>query len=121
MSIIMVVDDNTSIRKAISFVLKKDSFEIIEAINGQDAVDKAQNMMPDLIVMDFKMPTLNGWDAAKKLKSIESTKDIPIVGYTAYASGQHIEEGLKAGCAEIIKKPIDLEDLKKIIKKYLKN
>lgn len=118
---ILIADDNTSIRKSLEFVLKRSNFEIAEAVNGQEAVDVTKTFLPDLIIMDFKMPILNGWEAAKIIKSFDDLKHIPIIGYTGYASKEHILEGMKAGCNEIIKKPIDLESMKKKVSSYLDN
>lgn len=116
---ILIVDDNLSIRKALKFVFSKDNFEIIEAINGQDGLEKAKTFLPDLIIMDFKMPILNGWEAARQIKQLDRLNEVPIVGYTAYASKEHIVAGIEAGCNEIIKKPIDLETMKKKVQAYL--
>ncbi|HAR61921.1 MAG: response regulator [Candidatus Margulisiibacteriota bacterium] len=116
---ILIADDNTSIRKSLEFILKRSNYAIIEAVNGQEALEKTKSDLPDLIIMDFKMPILNGWEAAKLIKSIDSLKGIPIIGYTGYASKEHIMEGMNAGCNEIIKKPIDLESMKKKVAAYL--
>ena len=84
---ILIVDDNPTVRKAVKSVLEaQPGFEVCgEAANGQEAVDKAQQLSPDLIIMDLSMPVMNGLEAARALR--ELMPDVPIVMFSVHRSG----------------------------------
>ena len=116
---ILIVDDNVSVRRSLSFIFDRNLYEIFEAKNGADAVKKAKENHPDLIIMDFKMPVLNGWEATKQIKQLPELKTLPVLGYTAYANDAHVASGLAAGCNEILMKPIDINAILEKVKEYL--
>ncbi len=115
---ILIVDDEQTIRWILKMALEVKHFKIIEASTGREGVEMARENRPDMIIMDYKMPDLNGWEAAKKIR--EFLPDVPIIGHTGYANDQNVEDGFKAGCNEILKKPVDLDEWENTLNSYLR-
>ena len=114
---ILIVDDESTIRWILKMALEVADINIYEASSGEEGISMARQIKPDLVIMDYKMPDINGWQAAARIKEI--SKDIIIIGHTGYASEQNMQEGYRSGCAEILRKPVDLEEWEKTITKYL--
>src|SRR5687767_5907017 len=107
---ILVVEDLEDIRKMKKIMVELYGYEVIEARDGSEAVWKAREHRPSLVLMDLAMPLMNGAEAARAIKSSESCSNIPIIAVTAYQNmGQ---EALDAGCARVIHKPVDFLKLK---------
>ncbi|MCG6916398.1 MAG: response regulator, partial [Deltaproteobacteria bacterium] len=81
---ILVVDDEKEIRDLLCIYLKEDGYEVISAANGQEAISLAQAELPQVILMDVKMPGIDGVETCKRLKEAERTKSIPVIMVTAY-------------------------------------
>jgi DNA-binding NarL/FixJ family response regulator len=100
---ILIADDNDTLRHALSQTLAHDSFEVCgEAHDGQDAIDKAQQLRPDLIILDISMPVMNGFDAARTLK--QRFPSVPIILYTLHKDRFIEEEARAAGAAAVVSK-----------------
>ena len=108
---ILLVEDNELNRDMLSRRLKRKSFSVVTAENGQEGIDYAQTEKPDIILMDLSLPVVDGWTAAEKLKSNVATKSIPIIALTAHAMKGDRERALKAGCDDYDTKPVDFERL----------
>ncbi|MFN2290833.1 MAG: response regulator transcription factor [Anaerolineae bacterium] len=108
---ILVVEDEPDIRGLITFSLKYAGFAVIEALNGEEALDMAAAEEPDLILLDVRMPKLNGYEVCKILKSQEDTKGIPIVFISARGQEAEIKRGLELGAEEYILKPFAPDEL----------
>jgi CheY-like chemotaxis protein len=91
--------------------LERRGFQVITAVDGESAVQTANAIIPDLILMDMGLPGLNGWDATRKIKANPETKHIPIVALTAHAMHLDRERALEAGCDAFQTKPIELGQL----------
>ncbi len=119
---ILVVEDNEDTREILLYRLKNmGDFEVLLASNGKEALEVATKSRPDLIIMDLKMPVMNGWEATESLRQTEWAKDLPIIALTAQAMEGDEEKALKAGCTDYIPKPImDYSVLKQKIEKHLK-
>ncbi len=118
---ILVADDEPDVLFMTAFSLRTvGGFEVIEARNGLEAVEKAQQEQPDLIVLDIKMPRMNGYEACRRLKEIEELANTPIIFLSAKGQRQEIEEGLNAGAADYILKPFAPEELISKVKKMLR-
>ena len=103
---ILVAEDETDIRELVAYSLVNiGGFEVIKAKNGAEAVDLAQAELPDLILMDVRMPKMTGVEACVKLKTIPETKAIPIVFLSAMGQEQEIQQGIDVGGVEYILKP----------------
>jgi two-component system cell cycle response regulator DivK len=117
---ILVVDDNNDSRELVVKVLKNKGYEMIEAIDGEEALEKAMSEKPDLILLDISIPKLNGYEVTKRLKSLEEVKDIPVVALTAHAMKGDRAKALEAGCEGYISKPINVRDLPAQVKSYMR-
>jgi CheY-like chemotaxis protein len=119
--LVLIADDNADniflIRKLISRAHL--DVEVIEAQTGRDTLTIAIQRRPAVILLDLKMPDMDGYQTASILKATEETRQIPIVAVTAQAMVGDKEKALKAGCDEYISKPIEPEILVRTIQKYL--
>jgi CheY-like chemotaxis protein len=104
---ILVVEDSALNRKLVETVLKPHGYRVVTAENGQAGVDIALREKPDLILMDVMMPVMNGYDAARRIKSNHATARIPIVALTASAMPHERDQAMEAGCDGYVSKPID--------------
>ena len=101
-------------------VLKNRGYDTIEAVDGEDALRKAQEERPGLILMDISLPKMDGYEVIRSLKSQEEYRDIPIVALTAHVMKGDKERAMNAGCIGYIPKPIDIRELPEQIRYYLK-
>lgn len=116
MKLIMVVEDEDSNYELLKNVLAK-RYRLVRAKNGIEAVTMNEDEKPDLILMDIRMPEMNGLDATRIIKEVNSTT--PIIALSAYAFDTNIMEAKAAGCDEFMTKPIQIKDLTDMISKYL--
>lgn len=119
MAKILLVEDNDMNRDMLSRRLERKGFEVSVAVDGNQAITIALSEIPDLIIMDMSLPVLDGWEATRKLKSTEDTKDIPIVGLSAHAMAGDREKGLSVGCDDYDTKPVEFNRLMRKINALL--
>lgn len=119
MAKILVAEDERDIRDLIEFTLKFGGYEVLTVPNGQAAVDQVANIMPDLIVLDIRMPKLNGYEACRAIKAIPEVANIPIVFLSAYGQDAEVESGFEAGAFEYIVKPFAPDQLTQRIQEIL--
>ena len=115
-STILVVDDFEDARLLLRTWLEKKGFRVIEAENGNEAVAKAEDERPDLIIMDVKMPGLDGLSATRKIRKLKELGSVPVVAVSAYGAEQYRPEALAAGCNEYVSTPFEPDDLEKLIR-----
>jgi CheY-like chemotaxis protein len=120
MPTILVAEDEKDIRELIAFTLRFGGFEVEEAANGIEAVEKARKLHPDLIILDVRMPKKTGYEACQELKEADETKDIPIVFLSAKGQKAEIKEGMKLGAVDYIIKPFEAELLPEQMAEILK-
>jgi len=108
---ILLVEDNEMNRDMLSRRLRRKGFEVILATDGAEGVSLARSGMPDIILMDMSLPTMDGWTAAKVLKSEARTQRIPIIALTAHAMHGDRDKALDSGCDEYETKPVNLARL----------
>ena len=108
---VLLVEDNEMNRDMLSRRLKKRGFDVVMAIDGQQGVDLANAETPDIILLDMSLPVMDGWTAARQLKSDASTKDLPIIALTAHAMSGDREKAMEAGCDDYDTKPVDFKRL----------
>jgi len=116
---VLVVDDYPDAREMYAEYLQFSGFDVIEAGNGMEALERAADSAPDIILMDLSLPVMDGWEATRRLKADKSTADIPIVALTGHALAGILEGAKKAGCDAFVTKPCLPEDLVKEIRKVL--
>jgi two-component system cell cycle response regulator DivK len=116
---ILIVEDDPKSLYLARFLLANAGFAIVEATDGQEAVAKAGEEMPDLILMDMQLPIIDGYEATRRIKSNESLAHISIVALTAYAMKGDKEKTQAAGCTGYIEKPVDPPTFVDEVKRYL--
>lgn len=117
---ILVVEDNQDNREMVVKVLKFNGYEVIEAVDGEEGIEKAKTEAPALILLDIYLPKMDGYEVAKRLKGDTGLKDIPVIALTAHAMKGNREQALAAGCDGYISKPIDIRELPKQIEQFLR-
>ncbi|HZK40699.1 MAG TPA: response regulator [Atribacterota bacterium] len=118
---ILIADDEPYILRSLSFVLKKEGFDIETACNGEEALKKAQQFNPKILFLDVMMPKKDGYEVCNKLKSNPETKDIYIIMLTAKGQIIDKEKGLTAGADEYITKPFSPREIVNKVKKIMEN
>ena len=115
---ILIVDD-TEWNRDLLVQLLEEEYNILQAVDGADGVQKTQENEPDLILMDLGMPVMDGWEATRKIKANDALKNIPIIAVTSHAMVGDEIDARKAGCDDYLPKPIDDELLIQKIKKFI--
>ena len=117
---ILIVEDNQDSRELVVKVLKNKGYQMIEAVDGEEALEKTANDKPNIILMDISIPKLDGYEVAKRLKEHKEFKKIPIVALTAHAMRGDREKFISVGFEGYISKPINVHELPNQIRAYLK-
>ncbi len=120
MAKILVAEDERDIRELIAFMLQYAGFDVELCSNGVEAVEKAQRIIPDLILMDVRMPRMTGYQACEALKGNPLTQNIPVIFLSAKGQESEIQEGLEAGAVEYILKPFTPDELTAQVNKVLR-
>lgn len=103
--LVLVVDDFQDNREMFAEFLSLSGYRVAEAATGREALDRAFELLPDIILMDLSLPELDGWEATRELKGDPRTKHIPIVALTGHALADHSREAKDAGCDAFLTKP----------------
>jgi DNA-binding response OmpR family regulator len=120
MAKILIAEDERDIRELITFTLTFAGHEITQATNGAEAVELAQTVLPDLIMLDVRMPRMTGYEACRAIKQIDSIKDIPVVFLSAKGQDDEVSDGLDSGAIDYIMKPFSPTELADKIGNLLK-
>ena len=115
---VLVVEDHADIRKMMAIYLKMYKYDVIEAADGYEAVEKALQYKPDAVLLDLAMPVLDGVDSDRAMRQSEELADVPIVCITAYRDF-YKDRAKKAGCHEVLTKPIDFSKLDSLLKQHM--
>ena len=120
--LILIAEDERDIRELIVITLQLSGFNVVAVPNGQAAVSKAEEIRPDLILMDVRMPKMTGYEACKALKANRQTSSIPVVFLSAKGQEAEVNTGLEAGAEEYFLKPFApaelIEQVNRILTKY---
>jgi CheY-like chemotaxis protein len=116
---IMVVEDYDDTRMLLKQGLEMLGYSVLEASNGQEAVDIADRERPDLILMDLDLPILDGIAATQQIRQQEHMESVPIVAVTAYPLSYSRVKAFAKGCNEYMPKPIDMSELARVVNRYL--
>src|ERR1700750_2940592 len=109
---ILVVDDYEDLRQITHLALETFGYKVVEAANGEDAVELAQTELPDLILMDLSMPHLDGFGAIHRIRRLLGLRDVPVIAFSAHTAPEVRDDALAAGCCEFLSKPVNLEVLR---------
>lgn len=116
MNTILIAEDTDSNYLLLSIILRN-KYQLLRAFNGEEAIELFKNEKPDLILMDIRMPVMDGLEATREIR--KSDKDIPIIALTANAFDSDRQKSQEAGCTDYMSKPIIAADLKALLAKYL--
>jgi DNA-binding response OmpR family regulator len=111
MARILIAEDEKDIRDLITFLLQFAGHQVIPTVNGEEAYERARIEIPDLILMDVRMPKMNGYEACEKMKADDEIKHIPVVFLSAKGQESEVSAGLDAGAAEYLLKPFSPDQL----------
>jgi CheY-like chemotaxis protein len=116
---VMVVDDFDDIRELICTHLRMLGYDVVEASNGQEAVEIAKATHPELIFMDIQMPVMDGLAATRLLRNMKELSGIAIVAFSAFGSGDNRQRALEAGCSDYVDKVMGTNQLVTIVQRFL--
>ena len=108
---ILLIEDNDMNRDMLSRRLVKRGYEVVIALDGQEGVDQARQVKPDLVLMDMSLPVKDGWVATAELKADPLTRPIPVIGLSAHAMAGDRDRAMESGCDDYDTKPIELDRL----------
>ena len=117
--LVLVVDDVAHGREIFAEYLEFRGFRVATAADGLEALDKAFELLPDIILMDLSLPQLDGWEATKRLKGDDRTRTIPIIALTAHALASAHDKAKAAGCDSVVTKPCVPRDLEAEVRRQL--
>jgi two-component system response regulator len=112
---ILLVEDNPLNRDVLSRRLTRRGYEVVTAVDGEEALLQACAEAPDIVLMDLNMPKLNGWDATKRLKQMPETMHLRVIALSAHALSGDQTKAIAAGCDAYVSKPVDFEHLLSLI------
>jgi two-component system cell cycle response regulator DivK len=115
---VLVVEDDMDNRCIVVKVLAADGYQVVEAIDGVEALERARQELPHLILMDLALPNMDGWEATRQLKMDPATQAIPVVAVTAFAMRGDEEQARAAGCDDYLPKPVRPAAIRDVAKKY---
>jgi DNA-binding response OmpR family regulator len=116
---ILLVDDSATTLMMEQMVLRGQSYQIVTAKNGREAVAAAEREKPDLILLDVVMPEMNGFEACRRIREQDATANVPIIMVTTKGEEQNVETGFESGCSDYITKPINGAELLTKVRGYL--
>jgi CheY-like chemotaxis protein len=116
---ILLVEDSEDNRLMMKRLLEMSGYDVSEAVNGEQAVQKAKNLHPDLILMDLSLPRIDGLAATRLIRAMPPLKRVPIVVVSAHDTSDFHAEALASGCNEYVTKPIDFGQLELLLKKLV--
>jgi CheY-like chemotaxis protein len=117
--LVMLVEDFQDTRQMMRRMLELSGCRVVEAANGQEAIELSQRGNLDLVLMDLNMPVLDGFNATLRIREYERTRDVPVVAVTAYDSAESRAAAGAVGCCDYIVKPLDLEHLSTLLSRLL--
>ena len=116
---VMVVEDFEDNRFMMRRLLEMSGYQVLEAINGEEAVEIAARELPNLILMDLSLPLLDGLAATRRIRQNEELRDVPIIAVSAHDTADFHADALAAGCNDYVTKPIDFEQLETLLSRLL--
>ena len=116
---ILIVEDNNDCRDLLAKFINRSGYDAIEADSGREAISKAIEMHPDLILMDIYLPDIRGDKIIARLKANPDTRDIPVIITTALMERTARNHALHAGAAEILQKPFSITTMREVLDRYL--
>jgi two-component system cell cycle response regulator DivK len=116
---VMVVEDFEDNRFMMRRLLEMSGYRVLEAVNGQEAIEIARRELPQLILMDLSLPQLDGLAATRRIRQYADLREIPIVAVSAHDTADFHADALAAGCNDYVTKPIDFDQLEALLRRLL--
>ena len=116
---VLVVEDFEDNRFMMRRLLEMSGYQVVEAVNGQEAVEAAVRERPDLILMDLSLPMLDGLTATRRIREQDGMRGVPIIAVSAHDTTDFHADAMAAGCNEYVTKPIDFDQLEDLLKRLL--
>jgi two-component system cell cycle response regulator DivK len=116
---VLIVEDSEDNREVLRHIIHYIGYEVLEAVNGQQAVEITKEKHPDLILMDLSMPVLDGYGAARQIRELHPSTKVPIIAVSAHETSDNRAKALAIGFDEYLTKPIDFTQLKNVIFQFL--
>src|SRR3954453_11621799 len=116
---VLVVDDDDVIRQLITVNLELEGFEVVTAVDGQDALDKVKEARPQVVTLDVMMPRVDGWEAAARLRADPETADIKVILLSARAQEADLQRGERIGVDAYLTKPFDPDELIDVVRRLV--
>ena len=116
---VLVADDSDDVRELAALQLRLSGYEVIEAKDGQEAVELAKENCPALIFMDIQMPVMDGLEAARLIRGIRELCAVTIIAFSAFGSGGNRRKAIEAGCDDYVSKVVGVNQLAAITERYL--
>ena len=120
MSKILVIDDEPNVVKLFKYNLEADGYDVITAVNGEDGLEQAKDQVPDLILLDYMLPGMDGIETCKQLKSDRTTRDIPVLMISCRSGTVDSVHAIEAGAVDYVCKPADPADIRAHVKEHLR-
>ena len=118
---ILIVEDNPQNMRLLEILLRSESYTLLKAIDGEEALEVAVSEKPNIIVMDIQLPRISGLEVIRKLRQMPAFNHVPIIALTTYAMKGDREKFIEAGCDAYLSKPISIRELPKMIAEMLQN
>ena len=116
---VLIVEDYEDTRSFMKFLLEANGYQVIEATDGIEALDKFKQENPDIVLMDISLPIVDGLTATKAIRELEeASSQLPIIAITAFGKFYY-KQAMEAGCNELINKPVDFDTIESILNNYL--
>src|SRR6185436_17093084 len=116
---ILIAEDDDDNRIALKLMLKLSKYDVIEACDGQEAIDRIRRDKPDLVLMDISLPVINGLEATRQIRNDAECQNLPIIIISGYENQETLDRVKVCGGTDYISKPIEFDDLKRMIERHL--
>jgi len=117
--VILIADDDEDILQLVSFRLERSGYTVIKARDGQEAIEAARKQVPDLAVLDVRMPKYDGYEVTRALRADEATKRVPVILLTAKVQDGDVQRGFDAGADDYVRKPFSPQELRSRVQAIL--
>lgn len=117
---VLLIEDDEQNRYLFRVVLEKKGFDVVQARDGPEGLDKAREKTPDLVLLDIGLPEIDGYEVMKRLMALPELRDVPVLALTAYATEEHRDRILEAGFSQYITKPVVPDKFIQLISSYLR-
>lgn len=115
---VLIVEDYADARRFLKCLVESRGYKVVEACDGYEAVEKASEFYPDLILMDLALPVMDGVSATTVIRKFDSFGRVPIIAITAHGEDYH-KIAIEAGCDRVVRKPVDMPSLEPLLEQYL--